>query len=124
MSKIITAEKNGLRRPFGSIQWDHLRTKDGNHDGWIEVDPSSPVSSGATTGEVKKPFIPKEIASRDNTPKEEKAALSELHNAINGGASAEAPSELSAEPEISEEVEKEMANKAKAGIKKSSNKNK
>lgn len=74
---------NGVkqRKEFGRIQWDMIRTKNGEHDGWVMEDANAPEQSE----EVKKPFIPKEIASRNpNLPQAEKDALDALDKSING----------------------------------------
>lgn len=102
---------NGIkqRKEFGRIQWDMIKGKDGNHDGWIAEGENA---TQQTQDEVKKPFVPSEIASRDkNISAAEKDALNELDSAINGDKKTEAVE--SAPDELKKDEKKEKAESLK-----------
>lgn len=93
----VTVERNGLRRTMGILQWNHLtnKGKKTSYDGWVQVDPASPV--GEYTG-----AIPSEIATK-RTPiepqtTEEAEALKAMNEAINGRKSNDSGESFSPKP--------------------------
>lgn len=80
-SQTITAERNGVRRQFGKIQWNHLTSngKKNNYDGWVQVDPDTPVAERKVNmPESIKEFKPKPVSEKEAQAREQ------LNASING----------------------------------------
>ena len=82
----VTAERNGVRKQMGVVQWQHLTSngKFQEYDGWHRVNPDSPIEEI-----IPPPFEIRKFEEDKNTPvpEGEKDALQKMNEAINGGSS-------------------------------------